>query len=373
MNLFSAPTIVYFPRPGRLTAGVHSRLRPPDIARETVGDVLLSDYGLGLTAPPENLPNTRRNRNLIVHTTDGKMVFKHYRRDWQPETIDFEHSILRRLAGIRSPAPRLVPTRDGRTWVGRAADRYCLFEFIDGVNYSSAYLLRAHRLGLTALLGGVLAHIHRDLAGFCPTGRHHLGFMAYDGPRRRDLAWHAARIAELSAASAGLPAAADRRHAAWLVDRGDAILEDLSRLDAALNDAALPRLIIHGDYGLHNLVVRALDRATPVDFELARLEWRLSDLASCLSKMRYAAGGYDFDGMRHFMRAYRAVYPIDPEEWRWFPDVLRHYRLMAAVQYWNSYFETGGPTRKLLSARDALEQADWGRNHPREIAELNAP
>lgn len=372
MNMFSTPAIVYFPRPGRLTAGVHSRLRAPDIAPETVSDILLSDYGLGLTAPPENLPNTRRNHNLIVHTTGGKMVFKQYRRDWQPTTIDFEHSILRRLSAIGSPAPRLVPTRDGRTWVGHAAGRFCLFEFIDGVNYSSAYLLRSHRLRLTALLGSVLARIHRDLAGFRPDGRHHLGFVAYDGPRHRDLAWHTARIAEMSVASTVLPDATDRRHAAWLVARGDDILEDLSRLDTTLHDAGLPRLIIHGDYGLHNLVVRTLDQATPVDFELARLEWRLSDLASCLSKMRYAAGGYDFEGMRWFMSAYRAIYPIAAEEWRWFPDVLRHYRLMAAVQYWNSYFETSGPTRKLLSARDALEQADWGRDHPREIAELNA-
>ena len=33
-------------------------------------------------------------------------------------------------------------------------------------------------------------------------------------------------------------------------------------------------------------------------------------------------------------------------------------RLRAAVQYWNSYFETGGPTRKLWSAVDALHRAD---------------
>jgi Ser/Thr protein kinase RdoA (MazF antagonist) len=372
----TVPSIVYFPRPGRLTAHVQSRLRPPDVALSTVEAILNDDYGVRMTAPPENLPNTRRNRNLVVYTTDGKKVFKLYRRDWQPETIEFEHAILLRLAELHSPAPRLTPTSDGRTWVGGRPglrnDRYCLFEFIDGVNYSSAFLLRAHRLRLTALLGEVLARTHWELAGFLPPGRDHLGFAAYNGPRHRDLAWHAIRLAELSAASVELPDPTDHSHAAWLVARSGYILEEMTRLDEVLNGAGLPRLIIHGDYGLHNLLVHAIDRATPVDFELARLEWRLSDLASCLSKMRFAAGTYDFESMRQFMSGYRAVYPIGREEWQWFPDALKYYRLMSTVQYWNSYFETGGPTRKLLSARDAFTQANWGWDYPRIIDELGA-
>lgn len=370
MNLFAAPPIVYFPRPGRLSAGVQSRLRKPDIDADTVRVVLAAAYGLELTAPPENLPNTRRNRNLIVHTPVGKRVFKHYRRDWRPATIEFEHSVLGRLADIGSPAPRLVAARAGRTWVERAGQFYCLFEFIDGVNYSSAYLLRSHRLALTRLLGGILARIHRDLAGFRPAGRHHLGFAGYEGPRHRDMAWHAARVAEMSAASAELPDPTDRAHAQWLAARAGYIVDEMARLDEQLNSASLPRLVIHGDYGMHNLVVRALDQATPVDFELARLEWRLSDMASCLSKMRFASGAYDFESMRQFMDGYRAANPIGRDEWRWFPDALRYYRLMGAVGYWNSYFETNGPARKLLSARDALEQANWGHEHPREIDEL---
>ena len=370
MNLFTAPSIVYFPRPGRLSAGVQSRLRKPDIDSDTVRVVLAAAYGLELTTSPENLPNARRNRNLIVHTTAGKKVFKHYRRDWQPATIEFEHSVLRRLAVINSPAPRLMATFAGRTWVERGGQFYCLFDLIDGANYSSAYLLRSHRLALTGLLGAILARIHRDLAGFLPAGRHHLGFAGYEGARHRDMAWHAARVAKMSAASAELPDPVDRSHGRWLVARGPWITDEMARLDEQLTAAQLPRLIIHGDYGLHNLVVRTLDRGTPVDFELARIEWRLSDLASCLSKMRYASGAYDFEAMRRFMDAYRAVYPIDRNEWRWFPDALRYYRLMGAVGYWNSYFETGGPARKLLSARDALEQANWGHKHPRVINEL---
>ncbi len=370
MSLFAETSIVYFPRLGRLSAGVQSRLRKPDIDSDTVRVVLAGAYGLELTASPENLPNARRNRNLIVHTTTGKKIFKHYRHDWRPATIEFEHSILKRLARNNSPGPRLMATHAGRTWVERAGQFYCLFDFIDGINYSSAYLLRSHRLALTGLLGTILARIHRDLAGFLPAGCHHLGFADYEGARHRDMTWHATRVAEMSIASAELSDPVDRSHAQWLVERASYIIDEMARLDEQLTAAQLPRLIIHGDYGLHNLVVRTLNRATPVDFELARIEWRLSDLASCLSKMRYASGAYDFETMLRFMDAYRAVYPIGRDEWRWFPDALRYYRLMSAVGYWNSYFETGGPARKLLSARDALEQADWGHEHPQVIHEL---
>jgi Ser/Thr protein kinase RdoA (MazF antagonist) len=370
MTLLSDTPILYVPRPSRLTALVRSRFRSPDIDRATVSRILAADYNLELTGPPDNLPNTRRNRNLIVETRAGRMVLKHYRADWRPETIDFEHSILTRLAEIDCPAPRLVPAADGRTWVTRDGGRYTLFRFIDGINYSSSFLLRPQRLQLTALLGAILAGLHVRLAGFVPAVRHHLGFMGYDAPRQRDMAWHRAMVAELTARSAGLADEAAAQQAAWLVGRREAMLDEMAFLDDVLSSASLPRVIIHGDYGLHNLVVQSLNRATPVDFELARLEWRLSDLASCLSKMRTDVGTYDFESMYCFMRAYRAVFPISAEEWRYFPDVLKFYRLMGAIQYWKSYFETNGPARKLAAARDALEQSSWAREYPREVREL---
>jgi Ser/Thr protein kinase RdoA (MazF antagonist) len=353
-----------------MTALIRSRLRSPDIERATVRDILAADYNLKLDGSLDNLPNARRNRNLIVEAGRRRMIFKLYRADWQPEVIDFEHSILRRLAELNCPAPRLIPTRDGRTWVALNGRRYALFEFIDGVNYSSSYLLRPHRLRLMALLGQILAELHLKLRGFQPAGRHHLGFTGYDAPRQRDLAWHVAMAADLKARSAALVDPEATELVAWLTKRSDALLEELARLDSLLASAGLLRVVIHGDYGLHNLVVQTLGQATPVDFELARIEWRLSDLASCLSKMRVDGGAFDFESMRYFMRGYQAVFPIDDEEWGYFPEVLKFYRLMAAVQYWKSYFETNGPARKLASARDALEQAAWATEYPREIAEL---
>ncbi|MEN8198403.1 MAG: phosphotransferase, partial [Pseudomonadota bacterium] len=54
------------------------------------------------------------------------------------------------------------------------------------------------------------------------------------------------------------------------------------RLEEALGDAQLPRLVIHGDFGIHNMLFHDNESATLLDFELARLEWRLSDLVLVL-------------------------------------------------------------------------------------------
>lgn len=362
--------IVYVPRPGRLSAFVQSRIRPLDINLATVTTVL-DCCDLTLTAAPRNLPNARRNRNLIVQTTHGRQILKLYRPDWQPSTIQFEHSILAELARIDSPAPRLRTAVDGSTFVALDGRYYAVFDFIPGKTYTSSFLLRPHRLKLMALAGHTLARLHKDLRGFQPAAHHHLGFGDYHGRRHRDMAWHVNMVAELKTASGQLLDPDALPLADKLVWQADHILAELDRLDTELGSAPLPRLVIHGDYGLHNLLFQSTRHATPVDFELARLEWRLCDLVSCLSKLQYATGELDFESMRAFMQGYHRTYPIDAEEWAFFPQVWRFYRLMGAIQYWKSYFETSGPIRKLHSAHHSIHQADWALANPANILAIH--
>jgi len=144
-------------------------------------------------------------------------------------------------------------------------------------------------------------------------------------------------------------------------------------MDGQLDQAGLKRLIVHGDYGLHNLVYPQDAPITVLDFETARLEWRLSDLVSALSRLRFKSGAYDFAAMAAFLRGYTSYFPIPKDEWEWLPSVWRFYKLRSAIIYWNSYFETGGPVRKLISARDAVSQADWVIQHPQSITQLIDP
>jgi Ser/Thr protein kinase RdoA (MazF antagonist) len=221
------------------------------------------------------------------------------------------------------------------------------------------------------IAGKALARLHHALDGFLPEGSHHLGFVSHTEGWRRDLAWHSAKVDEMKERSQGLNSE-DKVHADWLVQNCSRVLDELGQLDETLRQSALPRLIIHGDYGLHNVVFdRRRDTVTPLDFESSRLEWRLSDLVSALSRLRYGGGVYNFESIRSFLEGYQSEVPIGDDEWQYLPLVWRFHKLRASLIYWNSYFETGGPARKLISARDAVRQAEWVVQNHDTLLRLN--
>ncbi len=371
INFFfdSIDTIISFPRPGRLSDHFNSRFRSLDIDEDTVNSVL-NRYGIDLHGKPKNLANTRRNTNIIISTPEGKKVLKKYRPDWQQSTIKFEHSILIQLARENFAAPRLVSLPNGRTWLNFQGQNYCVFEFIEGKNYSSSFLVRPHRVRMMATSGRTLAALHKRLAGFQPRGQHHLGFNGFDQDRLRDIPWFGSKIEELVALSKNIFQPEDREQANFLIRSSEDFFQEMVELNKILNDATLPRIIIHGDYGLHNLIYTDLDHAIPVDYELARIEWRMSDLVSVISKFRYKDGSYDFESITRFMHAYQHEYPIDETEWELFPQVWKYYKLMKTVQYWISYFETNGPVRKLYSSRKELERSNWALENPSRLKEF---
>jgi len=365
----AAARIARVPRPSRISGHIAARLGAPVIDRQLVGEVL-ERYDLEPTGAIRNLRLGRRNRNIAVTTGRGRVVVKAYRPRWTTATVRYVHSIQLRLDELGFPASRPLDTTDGTTWTTVAGDVCAVFDLIPGINYSMNFLLRNDRLKLTTIAGRTLAHLHRTLDGFEPQGEHHLGFASRDGPPRRDLAWHEAKLRELKARSRDLADPEAVALAERLAGSSGPVLEDIRRLDHDLSDASFRRLIIHGDYGIHNLLFQRDGRAIPVDFELSRLDWRLNDLISAMVKHRYSGGHYDFQSMRTFMEAYSAEFPLNGDERRRFAEAWRLYKLQQAVQYWNSYFETDGPVRKLASAVDSIEQADWVVEHRGAIAAL---
>lgn len=365
----SSKRITSFPRPGRLKAHFSSRARSLDIDREII-NYLLSQYEIELAGKSKNLPNARRNTNLVIDTVHGKKILKNYRPDWKASTIEFEHSILEQLRKTNFPAPRLVPLKNGNTWLSVEGMNYCLFDFIQGKNYSSSYLFRPHRVRMMATSGRMLASLHKQLIGFQPTGQHHLGFKSLEKDRIRNIPWISEKIKELVRDSRQISEEEDKRAAEWLIRHSDELFDNLVLLDEKLTAANLTPIIIHGDYGLHNLIYTDVDHAVPVDYELSRIEWRMSDLVSVLGKFRYKGGRYDFESITQFLHAYQKEYAITPQEWDLFPDIWKYYKLRKAVQYWISYFETSGPVRKLRSSRKEIERSDWAMENPARLSDF---
>jgi Ser/Thr protein kinase RdoA (MazF antagonist) len=311
---------------------------------------------------PRNLPFGWRNRNVVVYTSAGKMVLKHYKAKWPASTILHEHSILLRLEELNFPAPRLISTRNGETLVRVGEQHFALFSYIAGTNLAGSMLPGIHRRKLLAMAGQTLARFHRQLNGFLPTGQHHLGYKSYSEDRRRDLAWHLDRLKSLREKSREATNIEDKTDLNWLAENSNFIQEKFCQLEATLQDVSLPRLVIHGDYGLHNLQFHHDGTATVHDFELARLEWRLIDLVAVLSRMKS-------ERSRYFMPAYQKEYPLTADEWHFLPQVWQFYKLQGAVQYWNTFFELGGSYR-LVAARNRINQADWATIHQAQLLKL---
>lgn len=366
----SVPWIPHLPRPSRLSEFVKSRTRSLDIEMETVQTVV-DRFGLKLLEPPSNLPLSRRTRNLMLNTSAGRKVIKRYRARLELPTITYSHSILDRLAELGFPGPRLAATPEGETFVSLDSGNYAIFDFVEGTNFSLSFVPPVYRYQLMNIAGQTLGHLHGALAGFIPDGWHHLGFVSYTGDWRRNMGWHAAKVDEMKEKSRALSNEDDKRHAGWLVQNCQYVLDELAQVDETLRSSDLRRVIIHGDYGLHNVVFHR-DVVTPIDFESSRLEWRLSDLVSALSRLRFRNGTYNFESIRNFLEGYQTVHPINTDEWQFLPLVWRFHKLRASLIYWNSYFETGGPARKLISARDAVGQADWAIKNPDKLLRLNS-
>jgi Ser/Thr protein kinase RdoA (MazF antagonist) len=361
--------VFHLPRYSRINQYINSRISRLQIEEGTIRQIA-KEFDLVLRGKPVNLPFGRRGSNVSIVTSNGKKVIRRYRQKWKISTINYEHSILSKLADLDFPAPRLNRTSDSRSLITVNGDHYALFDFAGGKNYSSTYLIRSQRLMLLENAAKTLADLHRSMDRFVPEGQHHLGFHGLSGDYIRDLEWQQQKLCELSEKSQELLASDDGPILEWLISKHENVMELLIHLDRELHGCNLHRVVIHGDYGLHNILFHESGKITPLDFELARIEWRLTDFLISFLRFRKRNGGFDFGLIERFIRSYHLRNPIDPHEWSLFPKVWQYNLLQFSIQYWNSYFEGAKNPVRLELARDTILQSGWGLEQSNRLVNL---
>jgi len=363
--------VPWVPHPSRVYRYLHSRFRRLDVERETI-DGVLRHYRLKVTRQPRNLPMGWRNHCIVVDTDAGRKVLKQYRPQWNLGAVSCEHSILTRLAQLDIAATRVVATSKGETWVVRPDGIFALFDFIEGSTYSLTVMSNSHRQELVGLTGKGLARIHRHLCGFIPEGKHHLGFRSYEGSRQRASAWYAERVAHLVERTRQLPIGEAKEMAGPLVQAGNDVIAELHSLDTLLGAANLPRTVIHGDYGFHNLIFHDGPEITVLDFELSRIEWRMYDIVMVLTRAWRSGMWKEFPTrMRAFLAGYESEYPLEPIERRLFNQIWTMQNLQLAVKNWDSYFKTGFRLERLSRATNALSVARDGSTVANHVLETS--
>lgn len=352
---------IHVPRPARLAATARAHLSTTAMPTAVVAQVL-ADHRLEAIGPPRPLPLGRRSDNVVVPTAWRPVVVKRYRHDWTAERVAHVHSVLEELAARGSPGPRPVHRPDGGVGTRVGERHFVVLEVLPGRNVSLDYLGRTGHVRAAAVAGRALARLHADLDGFEPAGAHHLGFVGGGGPPRLPGAWYAAAVDRLrSLDPTGLP------DAATLVARAGELGERLARLDEVVGGADLRRIVVHGDYGLHNLVFARHDVAVPVDFELARLDWRLTDLVLALGRFGPSRTTWHVPAVEAFLAAYTRRQPVEPDELAHLGDVWRLVRLQAAVRAADAAGRGEDAQRRWRAAREAVDEVDWLDADPRGL------
>lgn len=356
---FSVIDKVYLPRPDHLCYNLKASQKRSTIDRAAV-KAILAAYELDLIGEPRVLGGGNRSYSLLVHTSAGKKILKKYKPSLGQSTIIQEHSLLTYLAQTDFPSPHLVTTATGQTLLHRGSPRLALFDYIEGgFQYYHYMLLPGQLQQFITVAGEILALLHQTVRDFAPQGYNPDGFKSQHEDRWRDLAWLVTRLEHCVAETVHLKEkGVDNKEAAWLLQQASYLEKSLIQLDAILKNATLPRLIIHGDYGPYNLLFRRNAPAIVLDFEMARLDWRLTELIGAWHRFGYSQLGRRLTRMKWLLDAYQTYFPLTKEETQLMPQVWEFLDLRQCVQNWHSYCQTGNAAR-LAKARYNLQTAVW--------------
>lgn len=353
--IFTGRALLRLPRPDRWLSRLRFQ-RQQSSDRDQNLDGLLSKWGLRQSGPARRTGGPGRSGSWLVPTDAGLKILKRYKPSLDREWVIHEHSILQALANSDFPAPRLVPTRDEKTLTEGDDGIFVLFDAYEGYfHYHNSVFLPGMARQFVRAAGQTLAALHLTLRGFVPQGRNPNGFISTSGERWHDLDWYLSRLERCAASAVA-------------VFRQGAASERLCTLDDTLKRAQLERVIAHGDYGPYNLLFRQGSPVVVLDFELARLDWRLTDLSAALFYFARGRTGFHWDKMQWFLDAYRSVAPVSADEMQYLPLVWQFLTLRRIIVLWERSLD--GNAAVIREAQERLNLFDWLIRHENNLRSL---
>jgi Ser/Thr protein kinase RdoA (MazF antagonist) len=313
-------------------------------------DAVLDRYGLQAMGRTHTLSAPgARGATVRLPTSGGDVVVKRYKETLDPTAVAIEHAVLNALTAGDVPVPHLRRTPNGETCVSLDGARFAVTDAFREYRHPHELVMTpADRRRFEALAGRLLARLHSSLEEVDVPVSATLGFSGRRGERVRDVDWHAAALAD---------APAPRRLREW-------VTATLWQLTETFERQRLSTTVVHGDYGPYNMMVRDGQVPLVLDFELARRDWRLVDLATGLGWFARRRWSFDVGAARRLLEAYRETSGILEEELARIPDMAAFLALQRAVIAW-SRFQPGGPIdweaearRRILQAEDLLAGRD---------------
>jgi len=270
--------------------------------------IVLSHFDIGTIEAIREFPRgSRKAPKLIIKTTSGTYLLKRLARGKDdPFKVAFCHNLQLYLADKQFPLPHLIGTRtDNNSMLQRKSSIYELFEYIKGISFDNS-------VEATTDAGKILALFHKLLIDYQPE---------YEPPQG---SYHAARsVAKSMQMIPTTLAKVDPNNA---IQHADHIQKTVLFLQASYNAAALrvnemglsdwPMQIVHSDWHPGNMLFRGHRVVAVIDYDAARIQQRVIDVANGALQFAILGGGDDpaqwpdhIDGSRfiRFLRGYDSI------------------------------------------------------------------
>lgn len=320
---------------------------------------LLTYYALGDLLSCQRVERGYVNENWIIDTTTGRYFLKRRHPSLRdPHRLNAQHVLVQHLNAAGFPAPAIIPTRDGSTFLDLDDEVYEIHSFIDGT------IGDIRRPAHFAAAARTLGWYHTTVEGFDHQDLH---------PKRRY-------------GPSGLAQVVEQLVADWRGRTSPALDKLLGKLRAHVEDLVfrfqecrqLPELVIHGDYYAENLIFQGHVVAGVVDYDLARWSWRATELAEALiyfaaerpGRLKYIVypGVLNLSAAQRFLAAYQEMINLSNAEIHALPHLVRMIWLCASLD------SSLGPRPNLEQAPQVLPEilllAGWGQAHASDIVEI---
>jgi len=321
---------------------------------------VLARYGLGELKAAQRVERGFVNENWVVQTSRGRYFLKrrhaHLR---QPDVIRCQHALIARLRHAGFPAPAIVPTVSGETFCILGGEFYEIHRYIEGAPYDHDRPAHLDEAAVT------LGRYHIHVQGFAPPAMRDRGELYSPTILRTNLT-HLAEV--------------------WGLDRDAESAPVVRQLEGHAADLAsgfaghgtLPHLVIHGDYYAGNLLFEGDRIVGVVDYDKARWQPRIVELAESLIYFASSRPGrlkhlvypdtLQWEPFRRFLHHYaRAVVP-EEREVHALPDYIRCIWLSVSLQ---RLAETGGrPTEALEALHEVLALGNWAQANAQRMTEI---
>lgn len=335
-------------------------------------NALESAYELGPWKSVELLPGGKSEHYRIL-AGSGEYALRCSRDSKTPADMCFEHELITHLRKNGFPAPVVVPSVSGDTCAAVNGRLYSISVFVRGSGYQAGNARHIREVART------LARYHQIVASFQPTSTPPQEPFLNEILRERLAGMPSSEaisgFVDVHGASVRVQALLESL--SYVVQKAGEILDRLDRLYPEL-----PLLTIHGGCRRGSALFSGEELITMLDFDSARYEARVVDLAIAfhdLGKVWGDPGSPEFKVpldlriVSEFLDAYLEITPLEEAEIEALPDFLAARPLKRALGKYRSMIEEGivseGHVRK---AAQEVSRVRWLETHQKEMRTMLA-